>query len=179
MWGALGRCYPRVTAQYAPRTGEAPSGLSGADAVTSAAEVPPSRRPKMDPNDDIPEHDGRGAGPLIVLVEDDVSVRKALSFALRIEGFRIEVHDSAEALLQAAELPDAACLVLDQNLPGALGAEALVELRRRGLACPAILITTQPKPEVRIAVERLGAHILEKPLLGGELPAAIRALLGL
>jgi FixJ family two-component response regulator len=133
----------------------------------------------MDPNNDIPKDEGRGAGPLIVLVEDDASVRQALTFALRIEGFRVDVHDSAEALLQIAELPDAACLVLDQNLPGALGADALVELRRRGLTCPAILITTQPKPEVRIAAERLGARILEKPLLGGDLPAAIRGLLGL
>ena len=117
------------------------------------------------------------AGPLIVLVEDDASVRQALTFALRIEGFVVEVYESAEALLQAADLPAAACLVLDQNLPGALGAEALALLRQRGLACPALLITTQPKPETRIAAAGLDARILEKPLLGGELPAAIREIL--
>ena len=127
----------------------------------------------MDPQDDQTPT----AGPLIILVEDDASVRQALTFALRIEGFRVDVHDSAEALLQAAELPDAACLVLDQNLPGALGADALVELRRRGLACPAILITTQPKPDVRAAALRLDARILEKPLMGGELPCVIRQML--
>jgi two-component system response regulator FixJ len=129
----------------------------------------------MDPQDDqIPK-----AGPLIVLVEDDASVRQALTFALRIEGYEVAVYESAEALLQAPTPPTAACLVLDQNLPGLLGADALADLRRRGMTCPAILITTQPKPEVRIAAVRLNARILEKPLLGGELPAAIRDLLGL
>lgn len=117
-------------------------------------------------------------GPLILLVEDDASVRQALTFALQIEGYRVEVHESAQALLDAADLPGAACLVLDQNLPGTLGIDALEVLRGRGLACPGILITTQPKPEVRATAERLGARVVEKPLLGGELPLAIRELLG-
>lgn len=117
--------------------------------------------------------------PLIVLIEDDASVREALTFALRIEGFLVEVHENADELLQSAQAPKAACLVLDHHLPGASGAEALAVLRHRGLECPAILITTQPKADVRIAAARLKARILEKPLLGGELPAAIREMLGL
>jgi two-component system response regulator FixJ len=127
----------------------------------------------MDPLDETAK-----AAPLIVLVEDDVSVRQALTFALRIEGYRIEVHDSAEALLEIPESVAVAGLVLDQNLPGTLGVDALELLHRRGVTCPAILITTQPKPEVRIAADQLGARIVEKPLLGGELPLAIRQLLG-
>jgi len=117
--------------------------------------------------------------PLIVLVEDDASVREALSFALKIEGFLVDVHETAEALLRAPDLAEPACLVLDQNMPGPSGTAALAVLRRRGLKCPAILITTQPKPEVRIIAVGLGAKILEKPLLGGDLPAAIRLILGL
>ncbi|HZZ69068.1 MAG TPA: response regulator [Phenylobacterium sp.] len=115
--------------------------------------------------------------PLILLIEDDASVREALTFALTIDGFRVEVHESAERLLEQADLPAPACLVLDHHLPGTPGADALARFRELGLACPAILITTQPKPEVRAAAARLGARILEKPLLGGELPAAIREML--
>jgi DNA-binding response OmpR family regulator len=126
----------------------------------------------MDQDNDI-----SARAPLILLVEDDASVREALAFALKIEGFRVEVHESAEGLLQAEATPPADCLVFDLNLPGASGIEALTQMRERGLACPALLITTQPKPEVRIAADRLGAEILEKPLLGGALPAAIRAIL--
>jgi two-component system response regulator FixJ len=117
--------------------------------------------------------------PLVVLVEDDGSVREALTFALKIEGFRVDVYETADALLQVQDLPEPACLVLDQNMPGALGADALAILRQRGLKCPAILITTQPRPGMRIAALRLDARILEKPLLGGDLPAAIRQILGL
>lgn len=117
------------------------------------------------------------AAPLILLVEDDVSVREALTFALRIEGFDVEVHETGESLLVDGNLAAAACLVLDHHLPGISGAEALGEARWRAISCPAILITTQPKPDVRAAAERLKAHILEKPLLGGELPALIRRIL--
>jgi FixJ family two-component response regulator len=132
----------------------------------------------MDPPQNTVRDETAKAGPLILLVEDDASVRQALTFALQIEGYRIEVHESAQALLDAAEPPSAACLVLDQNLPGTPGIDALAVLRGRGMTCPAILITTQPKPEVRAAARRLGARIVEKPLLGGELPQAIRELLG-
>jgi FixJ family two-component response regulator len=124
-----------------------------------------------------PESDTSPSAPLILLVEDDGSVRKALTFALRIEGYRLEVHESAETLLQQTTLPAADCVVFDLNLPGASGLEALSALRERGLTCPALLITTQPKPFVRTAAAELGVSILEKPLLGDALPAAIRDLL--
>lgn len=124
-----------------------------------------------------PERETLTAAPLILLVEDDGSVRKALTFALRIEGYRLEVHESAETLLLQDILPAADCLVFDLNLPGASGLEALGALRARGLVCPALLITTQPKPLVREAAAELGVRILEKPLLGDVLPAAIRDLL--
>lgn len=124
-----------------------------------------------------PERETLAAAPLILLVEDDGSVRKALTFALRIEGYRLEVHESAETLLLQDILPAADCLVFDLNLPGASGLEALSALRARGLVCPALLITTQPKPPVREAAAELGVRILEKPLLGDVLPAAIRDLL--
>ena len=124
-----------------------------------------------------PESHTAPSAPLILLVEDDASVRKALTFALRIDGYRLEVHESAETLLRQATIPAPACLVLDLNLPGASGLDALAVLRGRGLDCPAILITTQPKPPVVAAAAELGVRILEKPLLGDALPSAIRDLL--
>jgi FixJ family two-component response regulator len=124
-----------------------------------------------------PETDPASTAPLILLVEDDASVRKALAFALRVDGYRLEAHESAETLLRQATLPAPACLVLDLNLPGVSGLEALGALRARGLDCPAILITTQPKPPVQAAAAELGVRILEKPLLGDALPSAIREAL--
>ncbi len=120
---------------------------------------------------------GDTAAPLIILVEDDVSVREALSFALRIEGFRVQVFSAAEPLLANLLADEIACLVCDHHLPGMSGMDALSRARESGLRCPAILITTQPKPDVRATAQQFGARILEKPLLGGELPAVIREML--
>lgn len=115
--------------------------------------------------------------PLIILVEDDVSVREALSFALRIEGFRVQVFSAAEPFLANLPSLEPACLVCDHHLPGVSGMDALAQVREQGLTCPAILITTQPKTDVRATAQQFGARILEKPLLGGELPAVIREML--
>ena len=63
----------------------------------------------------------------MVLVDDDASLRRALSRAIRLAGFEVDAFDSAEALL-AQGLPDSnACLVLDIDLPGMKG----TELQRR------------------------------------------------
>lgn len=115
--------------------------------------------------------------PLVLLVEDDASLRRALTFSLELEGYRVEVCDSGEALLRRPAPLRPACLVVDQRLPGVTGIEALAVMRRRRVALPAIVITTQPTPDLKAAAESLGVRIVEKPLLGGELLAAIREML--
>jgi two-component system response regulator FixJ len=117
--------------------------------------------------------------PLILVVDDDSSVREALLFALTIEGFTVEVCESGEALIARGDDPAPACLVLDQHLRGISGIEALAILRARGVLWPTLLITTHPKADLRAAAADLGARILEKPLLGGALPAVLRDILGL
>jgi FixJ family two-component response regulator len=117
--------------------------------------------------------------PLILLVDDDASVREALAFALTIDGFAVEVCENGEALLDRPDGPLPACLVLDQHLEAISGIEALAQLRARGVAWPTLLITTHPKADLRAAAAELGARILEKPLLGGALPAVLREILGL
>ena len=117
--------------------------------------------------------------PLILLVDDDASLREALAFALTIEGFAVESCESGEALVGRGDNPAPACLVLDQHLQGVSGIEALAILRARGVAWPTLFITTHPSAELRATAARLGARILEKPLLGGVLPAALREILDL
>jgi DNA-binding response OmpR family regulator len=115
--------------------------------------------------------------PWILIVDDDPSVRQALSFALDIEGYRVDACDSGEALLQRAMPPPPDCLVVDQRLPRISGIEALAVLRRRGMVIPAILITTDPTPALEAQARAMGVRIVEKPLAGGELPIAIREAL--
>ncbi|MBL8770909.1 MAG: response regulator [Phenylobacterium sp.] len=114
--------------------------------------------------------------PLIVVVDDDLAVRRSLEFALDLEGFAVETYESGEALLlrNAGQTP--ACLVLDERLPGVSGLGALRQLRARHAETPAILITSHPGPRLREAAASEGVPILEKPLLSETLVAAIQAV---
>lgn len=115
--------------------------------------------------------------PVVIVVDDDDAVRRALAFALDLEGFTVETYASGEALL-LREIPDApACLVLDECLPGVSGIETLRQLRARHVGLPAIMVTSHPKRAFREAAAMAGVPILEKPLLGEALVAAIREAL--
>ncbi|MES2721875.1 MAG: response regulator [Pseudomonadota bacterium] len=113
----------------------------------------------------------------VVLVDDDSALRLALTFMLELDGFAVTALESGEALLQADLPPAPVCLVLDQNLTGVTGLEALAVLRARRVQLPAVLITSHPRISTRETAEALGAVIVEKPLLGESLSAAINAAL--
>jgi FixJ family two-component response regulator len=115
--------------------------------------------------------------PVVFVVDDDAAVRRALEFALDLEGFRVETFESGEALLLRQHLPGAGCLVLDERLPGASGMETLRQLRAREVDLPAILVTSHPKPSFRAAAAVAGVPILEKPLEGDTLIGAIHQVL--
>lgn len=113
----------------------------------------------------------------VVLVDDDSALRLALTFMLELDGFAVTALESGEALLQAALPPAPVCLVLDQNMGGLTGLEALAALRAKDVRMPALLITSHPRPSIRDTAALLGAVIVEKPLLGDSLNAAINAAL--
>lgn len=125
--------------------------------------------------------------PLVLLVDDDPAVAQSVAFALETEGFRVRRYGSAEALLEAVEdrvgegagLRAARCLVLDYHLPGLDGLALLNRLRAASLAGGAILITTHPRRGVCEHAARVGAVLLEKPLIGGALLEAVRDACGL
>jgi FixJ family two-component response regulator len=68
-------------------------------------------------------------------------MRKGVGRLLRQHGFNVEAFDSADALLNDADLRDAFCIILDINLADASG----IDLRRRltgmGVGAPVIFIT--------------------------------------
>lgn len=117
--------------------------------------------------------------PTIHIVDDDDAVRRALAFALDLEGFQIETYESGEALLRREPPQPPGCLIIDERLPGASGLETLRELRARQVALPAVLVTSHPKPSFRAAAAAAGVPILEKPLESATLVEAIHAMLGM
>jgi len=119
----------------------------------------------------------RGRRRIVYVVDDDDAVRRALAFALDLEGFDVETFESGEALLLHNPIDPNGCLVLDERLPGISGLDTLRQLREREVALPVIFVTSHPKPALREAAARAGAPIIEKPMEGETLTSAILRLL--
>jgi FixJ family two-component response regulator len=76
------------------------------------------------------------------------------------------------------ELPGCGCLLVDYNMPGTNCLDLLAALRCRGWQLPAILMTSHPPEALRERVTAADAVLVEKPLLGNALIAAIDTALG-
>jgi FixJ family two-component response regulator len=118
--------------------------------------------------------DTSSAHPIVYVVDDDQAVGQALAFALDLEGFRTELFQTAESLLLRDLVPRDGFLLIDERLPGISGQEMLRQLRARGVRLPAAFVTSHPKPSLRAIASAAGVPILEKPLLGETLIAAVR-----
>jgi FixJ family two-component response regulator len=115
--------------------------------------------------------------PTVLFVDHDAAVRTALAFSLDLQGLDVTTCESGEALLLRDLPAERACLVIDARLPGISWLETLSQLRSRGVTLPTILVATNPGKDLRAAARAAGAPIVEKPLLGDALIAAIcRAL---
>ncbi len=113
----------------------------------------------------------------VLIADADPAFAAAARAALRSEALVVEVvADAGAALERAAESPYAV-VVLDLGLPGGRGVELLARLRRRRVVSPILALTTDRKPEARIAALRLGADdCLVRPVLLAELVARVHAL---
>ena len=73
--------------------------------------------------------------PIIAIVEDDASLRRALARLLHAVGWHTVTFASAEAFLQTGLQQPPQCLVLDVRLPGMSGLELVEQFVATGLAC--------------------------------------------
>jgi FixJ family two-component response regulator len=104
---------------------------------------------------------------LVVVVDDDEHVRRALARFLCSLGYGVRTFDSAEAWLAGFCPADVA--IIDINLPGMSGFELDERLRREGGAIPTVFITAHDEPGPAPA-RRV---ILRKPLDAQALADAI------
>ena len=114
----------------------------------------------------------------IALVDDDLSVRRALSRLLRSEGFGVRVFASAQELLDSELGPQVCCLVADVHLgPGLNGFEVAERLRSAGSAVPLIFITAHDDPASRERARRIGCKaFLRKPFEASTLMDVVRTV---
>lgn len=113
--------------------------------------------------------------PRVLVVDDDPALLSSLQFALEAEGFRVRCCASPEEAL--ADGDDLHCLVVDYKLPDMDGATLIERLRGMGVRAPVILMTTNPDARCRARAAKIGAVIVEKPLLGDKLLHRIQALI--
>ncbi len=115
---------------------------------------------------------------LVVIVDDDPSVREALPPWLRQYGYPSRAFDSAEACLASQVLDHAGCLLLDIALPGMSGLQLHREVVGRGLRLPVIFLTGQADESVRHAALEQGAGaVLLKPFSDEALLTALTTAL--
>ena len=102
--------------------------------------------------------------PIVFVVDDDPSMRKALANLFRSVGLRAEVFGSARELLES-ELPDvASCLVLDIRLPGPSGLDFQAELAKANIQIPIIFMTGHGDIPMTVKAMKAGAiDFLTKP----------------
>jgi len=112
---------------------------------------------------------------MILVVEDDASMRRAVGRLLKAAGYECLEFETAEALLQSGPSDWADCVVSDIHLPGMSGLELVDRLRQRRRCMPAIFITAFDGPSLRDeALKRAAAAYLTKPFEGPALLEAIR-----
>jgi FixJ family two-component response regulator len=112
-----------------------------------------------------PPREPASAGePLVFIVEDDESMRRALSNLFQSVGLEVEMFGSASEMLQA-RLPDvASCLVLDVRLPGLSGLDFQAELAKANIHIPIIFMTGHGDIPMTVRAMKSGAvDFLTKP----------------
>jgi FixJ family two-component response regulator len=102
--------------------------------------------------------------PIVLIVEDDASVRRALSNLFQSVGLEAEMFGSASEMLQS-NLPDvASCLVLDVRLPGLSGLDFQTELAKANIQIPIIFMTGHGDIPMTVKAMKGGAvDFLTKP----------------
>jgi two-component system C4-dicarboxylate transport response regulator DctD len=115
---------------------------------------------------------------LILLVEDDRSVRLATQQTLELEGFDVRPFEDAERALKQLPQCPAAIVVSDVKMPGMDGLDLLRETLRLDGEIPVVLITGHGDISMAVQAIKLGAYdFLEKPFLNEILVStATRAL---
>ena len=116
--------------------------------------------------------------PLVLVVDDEATVRQALERALRLEGFAVTTAaDGMEALAAVAQRPPAV-IVLDVTMPRLDGVSVVRRLRSDGIDVPVCMLSARDEVEDRVAGLQAGADdYLVKPFAIAELTARLEALL--
>jgi FixJ family two-component response regulator len=114
--------------------------------------------------------------PVVFIIDDDASMRRALTNLFQSVGLQAEAFGSAPEMLQR-QLPDvASCLVLDIRLPGLSGLDFQSELARANVHIPIIFMTGHGDIPMTVRAMKSGAvDFLTKPFRDQDMLDAVLA----
>jgi len=127
----------------------------------------------------VPEHDAPGPrGPVVLLVDDDDAIRRAVGAGLELEGFRVVKASGGRAALAANESVRPAVILLDLAMPDLDGLEVLAALRDAGDDVPVCVLSARDEVEDRVRGLQAGADdYIVKPFAIEEVTARLQALM--
>ena len=112
---------------------------------------------------------------IVLVVDDDVSVREALGSLIRSAGLRVETFASAQEFLARPPIDAPGCLVLDVRLPDLSGLDLQKRMAEVNLEIPIVFITGHGDVPTSVQAMKAGAlEFLTKPLAEQDLLDAIQ-----
>ena len=116
--------------------------------------------------------------PVIHVVDDDESIRKAVSRLLAAAGHLVQTHASPGEFLLAYVRDTPGCVLLDIRMPGANGLDLQETLVKHGVQLPIIILTGHGIISMSVRAMKAGAmDFLTKPVKGETLLAAVQSAL--
>lgn len=123
-----------------------------------------------------PPSQENGDQPIVFIVDDDASMRRALTNLFESVGLKVEAFGSAPQLLQAKPPQVPSCLVLDIRLPGASGLDLQSDLAKANIQTPIIFITGHADVPMTVRAMKGGAiDFLTKPVRDQDILDAVQA----
>ena len=115
---------------------------------------------------------------LVVVVDDDDSIRSAVQDLLDAVGLPARAFESAEEFLRSGKQQETACLIADIRMPGMSGLELQAQLNAEHCRIPIIFITAHGDEKMRMQALRAGAvEFMAKPFNDEALLESVRAAL--
>lgn len=114
----------------------------------------------------------------VYVVDDDASVRDALSMLLRVSGYAVASFGTATEFLDVCMPGTPGCIILDVDMPGMDGPALQQELIRRGVQLPVIFLSGKGTIPITVRTIKAGAvDFLTKPVDGSVLLARVQKAL--
>jgi FixJ family two-component response regulator len=112
----------------------------------------------------------------VFVVDDDASVREALTLLLKIEGYAPRCFGDGVSFLDAVRNTPPACVILDLHLPGDSGLDILRSLASERFNAPVLVISGGADVATAVEAMKFGAlDFLEKPFAAEAIIDRVRA----